>query len=293
MNIPQLRALRAVIAAGSFSSAADLLGVTQSAVSHAVASLENEFQLRLVVRGRAGCSLTRAGERLLPYAVEALRAIEVFENEAAMAAVDSTSGRLLVGAIPSVYRLLASLARSFCQSHPAVDVVLLKGTDMEVEHWLSSRAIDVGTVLSLRSGLTGVPFVSDKFVAVLAAGHPLADEANVCLADLAGDPFLLSAGGCESQIRRMYQEQGIPFQSAYNVQSMSTLLAMVRANIGVSVLPELALGEQADGIVVVPLRPSTPRHLLLARRADREPSAVARAFLDASLPRLHDANQPR
>ena len=102
------------------------------------------------------------------------------------------------------------------------------------------------------------------------------------MADLADDSFLLSAGGCEPQIRRMYQEQGIPFQPTHSVQSMPTLLAMIRADIGVSVLPELALGERTDGITVVPLRPLTPRHVVLARRADREPSAATRAFLDAA-----------
>lgn len=281
MNVSQLRVLGAIAQAGSLTGAADRLGITQSGVSHALASLEGEFNLRLVVRGHAGCSLTEVGERLLPYAIEAVRAIDLFEDEAIAATADPMSGRLLVGAFPSIYQLLRPLVRTFARRHPAAEVVLLEGTDVEVEHWLDSQTIDVGTMTRPRAGLKTTPFTSDRFVAVMPAGHPLADQADVSLAELADDPFLLSDGGCERQIRRLYEEQGLQLLPLCRVQAMSTLLAMIREDIGISVLPELALGQQAQGIAAVSLRPPARRDLLLATRADLELSTVARAFLDA------------
>jgi DNA-binding transcriptional LysR family regulator len=280
MNVSQLRVLRAIALIGSLTGAADQLGITQSAVSHALASLESEFSLRLVVRDRSGCTLTHVGERLLPYATEAVRAVDQFEEEAIVAAAGPMSGRLLVGTFPSVGRLLRPLVRSFGRRHPAVEVVLLEGTDVEVEHWLDSQAIDVATMTGARTGLKSVPFISDSFVAVLSAGHPLADEADVSLADLADDPFLLSDGGCERQIRQLYEEQGLQLLPMYRVQAIPTLLAMIGQDIGISVLPELALGQPDKGIAAVPLRPSARRDLLLAARADLEFSSAAQAFLD-------------
>ena len=279
MNVSQLRVLRAIARAGSLTGAADQLGITPSAVSHALASLESEYNLRLAVRDRAGCTLTQVGERLLPYAAEAVRAVDLFEEEANAAAAGPLSGRLLVGTFPSIGRILLPLVRSFARRHPAVEVVLLEGTDVEVEHWLDSQAIDVGTMTGMRTGLTMVPFISDSFVAVLSAGHPLADEADVCLADLADDPFLLSDGGCERHIRQLYDEQGLQLRPTYRIQAISTLLAMIGQDLGISVLPELALGQQVKGVAAVPLRPSARRDLLLAARADLEPSLAAQAFL--------------
>ncbi len=287
MNIPQLRALREVARVGSVTGAADALGVTQSAVSHALTSLESELGLRLVIRDRTGCSLTQAGERLVPHAAGALRHLELLADEAAAAAAGRLSGRLLVGTLWSVRDLLTPLARSFGQRHPLVEVVLLEGTDTEVEHWLENQAIEVGVVTYPRAGLHTVPLISDSFVAVLPTGHPLAKEADVSLAELADDPFLLSTGGCELMIQRLYQERGLRLTPRYRVQAIPTLLAMIREGLGVSVVPSLALGRGSE-LATVPLRPPAWRNLLLAARGDLDLNSAARVFLDtvaaASLP---------
>jgi DNA-binding transcriptional LysR family regulator len=279
MNVPQLRALREVARVGSVTGAADALGVTQSAVSHALASLESELGLRLVIRDRAGCSLTQIGERLVRHAGEALRHIELLAGEAA-AAAGRLSGRLLVGTLPSVRDLLAPLARSFGQRHPLVEVVLLEGTDTEIEQWLGDRTIEAGVVTRPSAGLTTVPLISDSFVAVLPAGHPLAAEADVSLEELTDDPFLLSTGGCELMIQRLYEERGLPLTPNYRVQAMPTLLAMIRQDLGISIVPSLALGGDGGGLATVPLRPAAWRNLLLATRSDLNLNPAARAFLD-------------
>jgi DNA-binding transcriptional LysR family regulator len=92
MNLAQLRALRAVAHRRSVTAAAGELGVTQSAVSHALASLEAELGLRLVVRSRSGCRLTEAGRRLLPGVTGALDLLEAVARTAGcLAAGDPTT----------------------------------------------------------------------------------------------------------------------------------------------------------------------------------------------------------
>ncbi|MDX6742369.1 LysR family transcriptional regulator [Actinocorallia sp. A-T 12471] len=280
MNLAQLRALRAVHEAGSVTGAADLLGVTQSAVSHALTSLENELGMRLVIRERSGCCLTEVGRRLMPHVVGALHHVERFAEEAA-AASGLLDGRVRIGAFPSACRVLPRFVRAFRKLHPAVDVVLLEGTDAEVEEWIGTGVIDLGVVSGPRPDLRTVPLAADEFLAVLPSAHPLAAERAVGLADLSDDPFLLSAAGCEPLIRAHYRAVGLDLSPAHRVQRMDTLLAMVREDLGVSVVPSLALPELLDGIRAIPLRPPAPRSLLLAAPADTEPTPAARAFLDA------------
>ncbi|ROO86416.1 LysR family transcriptional regulator [Actinocorallia herbida] len=289
MNLAQLRALRAVHEAGSVTGAADLLGVTQSAVSHALTSLENELGMRLVVRERSGCCLTDVGRRLLPHVSAALHHVERFAEEAA-AASGLLDGRVRIGAFPSAFRVLPGVVRAFRRLHPAVEVVLLEGNDAEVDEWIRTRVIDLGVVSGPRPDLRTVPLAADEFLAVLPSAHPLAAECGIALADLADDPLLLSGAGCEPLISALYRDLGLEFTPARRVQRMDTLLAMVREDLGVSVVPSLSLPESFDGIRAVPLRPAVPRTLLVAAPADADPTPAACAFLDA-LP-AHPVGRP-
>jgi DNA-binding transcriptional LysR family regulator len=279
MNLAQLKALRAVHEAGSVTGAAALLGVTQSAVSHALASLESELGLRLAVRDRGGCSLTGPGRRLLPHALEALRHLDRLTEEAASLA-GLTTGRLRIGVFPSVGGLLPPLMRAFGRLYPAVEVVLLEGTDEEILDWLDGRVVEIGVVTGPRDDLHTVPPAADELMAVLPAGHPLAGERDVALEELADDPFLLSTGGCETLIRRLYAERDVPLEPARRVREMGTLLAMIGEDLGVSVIPSLSLAGAGPGTVALPLRPAVTRRLLLAARSAADPGPAGAAFLD-------------
>lgn len=278
MNLPQLRAFVAVAETGWVTEAAANLGVSQSAVSHALASLEAGLGLRLLVRDRAGSTLTDAGRTLLPYARIAIGAVRRLSDEAA-ALAGLQRGHLRIGAFPTACPLLPPVIRVFRRRFPAVEVVLLEGSDQEVSDWIATGIADLGVVTGPRRDLAAVPLADDEMLAVLPADHPLAGQAEIAAADLADDTFLLSAGGCERLIRRIYDEAEIPFAPAQQVREMATLLAMVREGLGVSIVPELALRASADGLTARPLRPRAPRHLLLAWPDASAPGPAARAFL--------------
>lgn len=292
MNLSQLRAFAAVAETGRVTEAAAHLGITQSAVSHALTSLETELGLRLVVRDRAGSTLTDGGRMLLPHAREALRAVDRLIDEAA-AATGLQRGRLRLGAFPTACQLLPPLIRAFRRRVPAVEVVMLEGSDEEVSDWIDTRVVDLGVVVGPRPDLASVSLAEDEMLAVLPCDHPLAEQADVALADLADDPFLLSTGGCEPLIRRLHDDAGIPpLAPVHRVREMATLLAMVREGLGVSIVPELALSADPKGLNALPLRPRAPRHLLLAWAASTDLNPATRAFL-ASLPDTSDRAQTR
>jgi DNA-binding transcriptional LysR family regulator len=279
MNLAQLRAFTGVAEAGSVSDAAAQLGLTQSAVSHALASLERELGSRLVVRDRAGCSLTQLGARLLPDAADALRLTDRIA-EVAAAQGGLRQGRLRVGTIPSASSVLLPLISQFKRRYPGVSVAVFEGGDQEVSSWIEQRTVEVGVVTRPYPGRQTVPLAEDEMLAVVPSGHQLAARESVTVPDLAAEPFLLSAGGCEPIIRRLHDKHQVPLVPVSRVTEMSTLLAMVREGLGVSIIPALSLGTSHDGITAMPLRPRAPRRLLLAV-SDANPGPAARTFLSS------------
>ena len=276
MNLAQLRALVAVADEGSFTQAASVLGLTQSGTSHAVASLERELGLRLIHRARTGVAVTAPGERILTLAREVLHRADRITEEAA-AAAGRYRGRLRLAGVPSACHLLPALIAEFGRRFPQVEVVLLEGTDTEVTDWLREGIADIA-VQAATNWINGVPLAEDRMIAVLDHDHVLATQASVSLADLSDDPFILSDGGCEPLLRQMYKAAGLDLRPKLRVRDMATLLALVREQVGVTVIPELSFTDPR-GLVAVPVEPLTHRRLVLTTHS-QDVGLAAHAFLD-------------
>jgi DNA-binding transcriptional LysR family regulator len=277
MNLAQLRGFVAVADEGSFTEAAAALGLTQSGVSHAVASLERELGLTLLSRARDGVTLTTHGEDVLVHAREALRRVDRIAEDAA-GAVGQYRGRLRVAGVPSSCPLLAPLIGAFGHRFPDVDVVLLEGSDNEVAHWLRDRVADLGVQVATAAS-DGLTLAEDRMIAVLDRDHPLAAQASLTLDDLTDDPFLLSDGGCEPLLQRMHHDAGLTLQPKLRIRDMTTLLALVREHVGITVIPELSLTDQR-GLAAIPITPPTYRRLNLTPADPHDVGPAARAFLD-------------
>jgi DNA-binding transcriptional LysR family regulator len=277
MQLAQLRAFVSVVDAGGFSTAADGIGRTQSAISHAVASLERELGSRLFHRGREGIALTELGHRVLPYARAALRQVELLRDEATSAR-GLQHGRLRIGGFPTACQLLPPLIAQLRRDHPGVVATLWEGTDQEVADWLEQNLIDLGVRASLAPPKSSETLLAtDSIVAVLEPGHPLAGQPSVTLGELQDDPFLLSDGGCEKMLRDLHHAAGLSLRPAQRVREMRTLLAMVREGLGVTVVPELALSDRT-GLVALPLLPAAHRRLLLVTPQSAPSQTAVRAF---------------
>ncbi len=278
MNLSQLRALVAVVEMGNVTDAALTLGLTQSAVSHAMASLEKELGVRLVVRHRAGCTLTELGRKVMPSAIEALRQIDRF-GEIAAAEVGLHEGRLRIGAFPSACQLLPPLIADFTRRYPSVTVILLEGNDQEVNDWIDQRIVEIGVVVGPRPDLGTLDLADDEMLAILPLGHSLTGRIDVDATDLSGDSFVMSTGGCEPIIRTYFESQEIPLHPTHRIAEMATLVSMVREGLGVSIVPALSIDFHREGIIALPLRPRVARNLYLAHKSNDELSPAANAFL--------------
>lgn len=282
MTLAQLSALLAVIETRSFSSAASRLGVTQSAVSHALSDLETELGVILLVRGRRGVTPTEIGRRVAIQAREMQARADAIYQEAA-SELGLTVGKVRIGSFASVTSgFLPAVLRRFHQRYPQIELVLLEGSDDEVLDWLTACTIDLGVVTLPCDSFDRVPIAHDEWVALVPANHPLAGCGAIPLAGLCDDPFIMSQAGCERIIRQMFSERNLEPRAHFGVMSMTTIVSMVSEGMGVSIVPTLALPQSSDvrrAVVARPLQPRSYRRLAIARASEGTPAPAIAAFL--------------
>jgi DNA-binding transcriptional LysR family regulator len=261
VNLPQLRAFLAVVDAGGFSAAAVDLGMSQSAVSHAVASLERELSAPLLVRA-APVRATVLGERILPHARVAVSAALSVERVAADAAATMT-GTVRLAATPTVSQgLVPGLLGHWREDLSRITVRTFEGDSGEISAWLENGTADAAIVIDPPSG-RGIQLADDCYRALLPRDHPLAAEPFVELRDLEDDPFLISPNACEARIRTIHDLAGLRFAPTHRVRDLATLISMVQAGIGVTILSEVSRSLVPSDLVLLPLKPHTSRRLVL------------------------------
>jgi DNA-binding transcriptional LysR family regulator len=281
MTLAQLQALVTVIEQGSFTSASEVLGITQSAVSHAVASLESELGVTLVQRDRTGLALTDVGQRIVLQAREMLARAEIIRQDAA-AASGLKAGKLRLGSFPSISaRFLPGVLRLFRQRYPEIEIVLLEGANEEVRAWIEARVVDIGVVTLPAEGVVAVtPIVHDEWFAIVPTTHPLAQRTSVQIQRLAQEALILGSGGPVPLVQALFDEVQATMKLHLEVREIAAVLAMVQESMGVTIIPELALPFQLpSGLKALHLRPPAWRQLALAVPSRDTLSPAANMFL--------------
>jgi DNA-binding transcriptional LysR family regulator len=281
MEIHQLRALEAIATEGSFLAAAKRLGLSQSSLSHAIAALESELGVRLLDRGRFGATLTDAGRRVLPYALQILTSLDAIRSEAD-SSTGLLSGRVRVGSIPSAsVAFLPKVVARFTRAHPNVEVVLLEepsqGTQL-LEEWLRTQMIDIALVQLPAIGMKTTPLMRDELCAIVPAASPLAQRRQLSIRDLASEPFIMSRYTSEPLLHAAYARHRLTPRVRFEVQDLGTLISMVREGLGFSIVPRVAFPVALPGVALVPVTPRIHRELGLAIRDQEHAAPALRAF---------------
>ncbi|MFT8870760.1 MAG: LysR family transcriptional regulator [Sporolactobacillus sp.] len=261
---------------GSFTAAADTLGLTQSAVSHAVRSLESELGVRLINR-EYSMHLTSEGEALLPFFRQIIRDDEQLQQQAA-ALLHVTKGRIRVGVFTSVAKhMLPAIIHAMDQTYPLVDIQLKEGNYAEIEAHIIGGRIDCGFLTRPSSErLCLTPLQTDRMLCIVFPGHRFYEQSCVQPDDLQGEPFIMPAFGGDHEIKRMLELKNIQPKVRFELMEENAILAMVNHSLGISVLPELTLPEHLAPLRALPLDPPAYRTIELATLPD--PSPVVQRF---------------
>jgi DNA-binding transcriptional LysR family regulator len=264
MKLSQCAALVAVVDSGSFTKAARQLGISQSAVSHAVGGLEAELGCPLLDRDRSGVRLTGAGRGILAHARDMLGHAEQIRQEVREARTGQHGAIRFATSQSFATRLLPALLRGFRARLPGQEVEVREGTDQQIALWLRRRVVHVGVVTLPKSDLNTVPLWQDDMFAVVPAEHPLAEARVVDATRLAEEPLLMPIGGVEPMVRSALRLAGVEPAVSYRMRDLNALLAMVAEGLGVTVLPALALPPSAArGTSIVPFVPTVTRRVAL------------------------------
>ncbi|GAA1267704.1 LysR family transcriptional regulator [Kitasatospora nipponensis] len=256
LAVRELRILVAVEHTGSFTAAAGALGLTQSAVSHAVSACERKIGAVLFERGRHGARPTPAGERTAAHARRILRLLDTLPNEARGAASGVLTGAVRIAAFRSaaVHLLPAALER-LTSRHPglAPEVRIVpevgRGTAGEVADGRADLGIaTLGGSSPLPGGVLAVGLFEEEYALV----HPVGS------ADPRGLPLIDWAENCSSYTRRWWSEQDWIPPVTLDAGEDSVVLSMVARGLGMAVMPRLAVLDAPASVTVTDLGPGRP-----------------------------------
>ncbi|MGG6297143.1 LysR family transcriptional regulator [Leptolyngbya sp. AN02str] len=241
MNTEHLRILLAVAEYGSFSTAALRLDISQSAVSRAIAALEDELGISLLTRGRFGAYPTSIGERVLNHARDMLRSRDRIDYEVNLAR-GLQGGRVRIASFRSAAtHLLPTYIAQFCQRFPAMDISLIEADPVAVEQALREGQADLGLVPLPRSDEFDTwEIARDEFVVLLPASlGPI--PPRLTWEELSAHSFILyNYAECTSAVRDHWANWGQTLKVAYEVKEDSTIVSMVAQGLGAAILPRLA-----------------------------------------------------
>jgi DNA-binding transcriptional LysR family regulator len=282
INLAQLRAFVAVVDAGGFSVAASELGITQSAVSHAVGALERTVGAQVLHRNAAAPTPTTLGAQLLDHARSALAATEAIGDLAA-AQHGTPRGTIRLAAPPTVCQgMLPELIADWRARLPRVTVRVFEGEDDEVADWLSALTVEAAVLVDPPRSTPGGLLGTDTFQALLRRDHPLAGRAELELTDLSDDALLFSGGSCEQPIHDLYRQAGLRLAPTHHVRELNTLFAMVSSGLGITIVPSLVRSILGPDLVLVSLRRTHKRRLVLTGAPGRPWHPAVTALVNAA-----------
>ena len=263
-----LRLLLVVSQTGNLTEAARVCGISQPAASKAIARAETQSGLTLVRRDRRPLSLTAEGRILADYAQRqedlTLAVRRVLEES-------RVQGRGVVriasfGASASTH-ILPGLVAAVTRRRPMLRVEIAESADqLSLEALRDGLADFAIAVEDDAPDLEMVPLARDRLVALVRHNDPLARAGMVDAAALSRQEFILTKGGSEPLVRAWFARTGHEPSVRHNIQQITSILAMVRTGMGVSVIAEMAVPDTHAGVAVIPLTPEQPRVICLARR---------------------------
>lgn len=255
-----MRTFATVASELNYGRAASALHVSQPAVSQQIAQLERDVGVVLFERSRRGVRLTPAGQAFLPLCEQTLGSADAAVR-AARNAQSSDEGivRVAFAGAPSA-PVVSALARAVRDRFPGIELQIHASlTSSRVMDQLAADELDLGFTADSRS----VPGVETRLVSAdqldlaVAIDHPLAGRSSVRLADLAGTRFVLAAPAAGLRLREeaieACIEAGFRPRIVQEAEDTQTVLALVAAGIGVTLIPKGLVGNAATAIALVPI----------------------------------------
>jgi len=287
MELRHLRYFTAVVQWRSYREASRRIHIAQPAISQTVADLEQELGVKLFSRAKRIAQLTPEGELFYAEAVRTLAQAEAAIDTAKRAAKGEI-GRLSIGFLRSAtYAFLPALIRDYKARYRGVKLTLQELTPSQQEVAFEKGSIDIGFTRKLSveqsKTLASQVLYGDPLLAVLPRSRQVKAE-RVRISDLAHDNFVLfhrdGSPGLFDMIIGICNDAGFSPRVENESNTMPTVLSMVEAEQGVSIVPACVRNLRSYGVRFYRLQPDEMRVELVAAWRKESPSVVLGAFLD-------------
>ncbi len=284
MEVHQLRYFCAVAETGNFTRAAEREQVAQPSLSQQIMKLEEELAVRLFDRLGRSVRLTDMGQMFLPRARTILNEMRAAKEEVAQRQ-SSVAGPISVGVIPTIapYFMPTRIA-SFSRKYPEASMTVLEDVTVRLMDSLRAGLVDLAVMALPARGhdLECYPLRTERLFAILPRGHRLAKKRTLLMKELRAEPFLLLRDDhCfrETAIEICKRARILP-QVIFESGQFSSILGMVGAGLGVSIVPEMALEQRADCTFVLIADEKASRTIGAATLKGHFLNRVQKAFLN-------------
>lgn len=251
--------------AGSLTKAADELNITQSAVSHSIAALEEELGFPVIIRNKGGVKLTSEGKKILPEIRKILKSIEQM-NQTASSIRGLESGTVRIGAFTSVaVHWLPAILKAFQADYPNVEIKMLNGDYHDTEQWLKDGSVDLGFI-SVPTKFEGevITLYEDPLLAILPEDSKYASYPKFPVSECATEPFISILESSDHDARQALSKANVKPNVRFYTKDDYAVIAMVEQGLGMSIMPELLLKDRSDKLIALPLQPESKRTIGLA-----------------------------
>lgn len=295
ISLKQLQVFRAVATERNFSRAGELIGLTQPAVSRAITELEHQVNLRLLDRTTREVKLTQAGHMLAQRLPRWMDELENTLNELHSWASNRT-GKVRIASSPTLSAALMPHCLAYCAKHePGLQVILLDRIQQDVLNSIVSGEVDFGLIVepdpAIVRELHCEILLPDPFVIVCPPDHALSQvpkpkrrkpaKPSIQWQALDNEKLILldQASGSRRLIDTILNELGITHQVVQQVGHVTTGFEMVRAGLGINIVPSLAIPETGlPGLAVIWPTPTRHRRIMLAREKNKTLAPLAQTL---------------
>lgn len=284
MESKKLEALLMAVDLGSFTKAAEVLGYTQSGLTHMMNSLEKEVGFTLLERGRNGVRLTEEGERIAPAVREFLQANARLDSVIEQVASSRTE-IIRVSAYASIaMHWLPGIIQRFREECPDVDVDIRMADHVDIPYELLAQGkMDAILVSPQDEGqYEWVHLADDPMFAVLPKDFDTQGMTAFPLAAFEARDFIMPSQGFDKDIMRIFNRIGVKPHILPTWVDDPTVISMVSHGLGVSMMTELTVRGRTDGVKLLPVEPASSRELGLAVRSLDAASDGLRHFIDCT-----------
>lgn len=266
MTLLTYQVFKTVADQGSFRKAADLLGLTPSAVSHAISSMEGELGFSVLNRSKNGATLTNYGEHLLPYVNAVLNSDESLQQ--AIAEFNGLKqGRVKIGCFSSVCtNWIPDILQSFQEQYPDILIEVFQGTYDDVAYWIKNGIVDLGFLsVSSARDIPIKPLCRDPLLCIVPRGTVRENSKDYMDIDEMRDyQFVSQRESTDADIQNFLKENSLDVRSRCHVVDDLSTVAMVASGFGICLMPAMVMNDIPYEVDCYPVKPDAYRIIGLA-----------------------------